>query len=209
MSAAAAAAAANARSVWRRRIAKHSRWLHIYISMFSCAVVLFFAVTGLTLNHADWFAGAEETRELSGVVNAAWTNTDVREPARLEIVEFLRATHGLTGAVTDFRSEDTQLSVSFKGPGRSADVFIDRASGTYQLTETRQGLVAVVNDLHKGRDSGVVWKALIDASAIFLCFVAVTGLALLYFIHKHRFAGLVLLAGGAAVSCLLYLVWVP
>ena len=44
------------RLAWRRRIAKTSRWLHIYGSMASLALVLFFAVTGITLNHQDWFA---------------------------------------------------------------------------------------------------------------------------------------------------------
>ena len=38
-----------------------ARWLHIYGSMASFAVVLFFAVTGLTLNHQDWFANQQVT----------------------------------------------------------------------------------------------------------------------------------------------------
>lgn len=207
--AAAAAAAARAKHVWKRRIAKYSRWLHIYISMFSCVVVVFFAVTGITLNHTDWFDGAERTQELSGTLNAAWTNTGEREPAKLEIAEFLRATHHLSGAVSDVRTDPDQMSMSFKGPGVSADAFIERVSGKYQLTDTRLGLVAVANDLHKGRDAGSVWKAAIDLSAIFLTLVAVTGLMLLYFIHKHRLAGIILLVGGGVVSYLLYVVWVP
>jgi hypothetical protein len=35
------------------------RWLHIYLSMFGLAAVLFFSVTGLTLNHPDWFGEPE------------------------------------------------------------------------------------------------------------------------------------------------------
>ncbi|RZK83430.1 MAG: peptidase, partial [Pedobacter sp.] len=34
----------------KKDIAKVSRWLHIYLSMVSFAIVLFFSVTGLTLN---------------------------------------------------------------------------------------------------------------------------------------------------------------
>ena len=37
------------RLAWKRRIARTGRWLHIYASMASFAVVLFFAITGLTL----------------------------------------------------------------------------------------------------------------------------------------------------------------
>ena len=53
----------------------------------------------------------------------------------------------------NFRIEDTDCSVAFKGPGYSADVLIVRATGRYELTESRMGLFAVLNDLHKGRDS--------------------------------------------------------
>ena len=42
------------------RFAAFARWLHIYLSMFGLAAVLFFSVTGLTLNHPDWFFGNVE-----------------------------------------------------------------------------------------------------------------------------------------------------
>ena len=48
---------------------RSSRWLHVYLSMFSFAVLMFFAVTGLTLNHANWFDGQERTRNS----RVAWT----------------------------------------------------------------------------------------------------------------------------------------
>ncbi|MEO8483312.1 MAG: PepSY-associated TM helix domain-containing protein [Acidobacteriota bacterium] len=197
------------RSVWKRRFAKYSRWLHIYISMASCAVVLFFAVTGLTLNHADWFSGAERTTQTTGQMNVAWTNTGSTDVSKLDIVEFLRQTHRISGAVTDLRSEDRDLSIAFKGPGYAADVLIDRATGKYELTESRLGLVAIVNDLHKGRDTGAVWKVLIDASAILLTLISLTGLLLLYFVYKHRAAGYLLMALGTAMTYVLYLAWVP
>jgi hypothetical protein len=197
------------RSVWKRRFAKYSRWLHIYTSMASCAVVLFFAVTGLTLNHADWFSGTERTTQTMGQMNAAWTNTGLKDVSKLEIVEFLRQMHHISGAVVDVRSEDRDVSIAFKGPGYAADVLIDRTTGKYELTESRLGLVAIVNDLHKGRDTGAVWKAVIDASAVLLTFISLTGLLLLYFVYKHRAAGYLLMGFGTAVTCIIYLTWVP
>ncbi len=197
------------RSVWKRRFAKYSRWLHIYISMASCAVVLFFSLTGLTLNHADWFSGTERTTQTTGQMNAAWTNTGTQDASKLEIVEFLRQTHRISGAVADVRSEDRDLSIAFKGPGYAADVLIDRATGKYELTESRLGVVAIVNDLHKGRDTGAVWKVVIDASAILLTLISLTGLLLLYFVYKHRAAGYLLMALGTAATYLIYLAWVP
>jgi hypothetical protein len=40
----------------RLRIHSALRWLHIYTSMVSLVAVLFFALTGVTLNHPDWLA---------------------------------------------------------------------------------------------------------------------------------------------------------
>src|SRR5690348_14608346 len=58
---------ASAGRSWRRRanirLAALMRWLHIYLSMFGLAAVLFFSVTGLTLNHPTWFFG-EARREV-------------------------------------------------------------------------------------------------------------------------------------------------
>jgi hypothetical protein len=208
--AAAAPRAAAWRSVWKRRIAKYSRWLHVYVSMASFVVVFFFAVTGLTLNHTEWFDGQERVLELHGAVDPAWTRTATDDGVRrLEIVEHLRQANAIQGAVSDFRVDDSQVSVSFKAPGYAADAFIDRDTGTYDLTETRMGFAAVVNDLHKGRDAGPAWKLLIDVSALLLTFVSLSGLVLIYFIHKHRFAGLMSLAAGAALAAVIYAWLVP
>jgi hypothetical protein len=149
----------------KRRLAKYSRWLHIYGSMTSFAIVFFFAVTGWTLNHPTAFGGREKRTEVKGAMDQRLTNTGTADPAKLEIVEALRSAHRVGGAVTDFRVDEDQLSVAFKGPGYMADAVIDRRTGQYDLTESRLGLIAIANDLHKGRDSGDVWKAVIDVSA--------------------------------------------
>jgi uncharacterized protein len=194
----------------RRLLAKYSRWLHIYGSMASFAIVFFFAITGLTLNHPAWFANQVRTATVNGTIDASWTRTAAdAQLKKLEIVEHLRATHGIHGAVTDFRADDRECGVTFKGPGYSADVFIDNASGRYELTESRMGWGAIINDLHKGRDSGEAWKWFIDVSAVLLVFVSLTGLVLIWFVHRHRVAGLMALTAGAVLACLIYAIWVP
>jgi uncharacterized protein len=191
---------------WKRQLMVLSRWLHVYLSMTSFAILFFFAVTGLTLNHADWFAKQQRTIQIRGAMDPKYLEKDV---ARLEVVEYLRNTHGIHGAVKDFRVEDTDCSVAFKGPGYSADIFIDRGSGRYELTETRMGFVAVLNDLHKGRDTGKIWGSIIDASAVLMTLVSLTGLLLIFFLQKKRLSGLLVAIAGAVLSYLAYLAWVP
>lgn len=206
--AAAAAAASMTRHVWRRRIAKASRWLHIYGSMSSLALVLFFAITGLTLNHQEWFANQQVTAERHGTMNAAWLRT-ADGVDKLQVVEYLRSNGGLRGAVSDFRIDAAECEVVFKGPGYSASAIVQRGTGRFDITESRMGLAAVINDLHKGRDTGRAWSAAIDLSAALLVFISLTGLILLYFVHKYRLAGVILFGAGALAVYLVYAVWVP
>ena len=195
----------------KKDVAKLSRWLHIYLSMVSFAIVLFFAVTGLTLNHPRWFGGDKQVEsKAKGTLNVKWVNDpDTNKIAKLEIVELMRNKHHVKGAVSEFRIDDSEVTVSFKGPAYSADAFIDREKGTYELSEIKMGIVAVMNDLHKGRDSGTGWSWVIDISAIFLTLVSITGLILMLFLKKKRIAGLVTAIIGLALCYLIYILLVP
>jgi hypothetical protein len=196
------------------------RWLHIYLSMFGLAAVLFFSVTGITLNHPNWLFGeVERQSEAESQLALQWLGRD-RAPggtvsdghgdpttavAKLEIVEHLRKTHAIRGALADFRVDDTECTVSFKGPGYSADAFIDRESGRYRLTAIDHGFVAVINDLHKGRDTGPVWSVVIDVSAGVMALISLTGLVLLFYLKLRRVPGVVVALVGAVV--LVVLIW--
>jgi uncharacterized protein len=197
------------RGYWRRHSAALARWLHIYVSMLSFGLLLFFSVTGLTLNHAEKFGAAARPRQLQGQLTVGWVKTNDAQVARLEIVEHLRRTHGVKGALGDFRIEEAQCNVVFKGPGYSADAVIDRETGAYELIETRLGLIAIVNDLHKGRDTGDAWSWLIDISAVLLTLVSLTGLALMGFIRRRRFSGFVLAVAGTVVIYVIYVLFIP
>jgi hypothetical protein len=194
----------------RRQTAIVTRWLHVYLSMVSFAVVLFFAATGLTLNHPDWFSQHEQVKRYKGTVAATLLReSSDQQPDKLGLVELFRSKYRIQGAVSDFRVDDSQLDISFKGPGYTADGFIDRSNGSYELIETRSGFVAVINDLHRGRDTGKVWSGVIDAAAILLILVSTTGLVLIWFVYKRRVSGLILAAIGGAVCWMLYRVFVP
>jgi hypothetical protein len=191
----------------KRTVAEWSRWLHIYLSMFSFVIVLFFSVTGLTLNHLDWFPEKEVLNELDGRLNPAWVNaTDTSKVKKLEIIEFLRASHQVKGQLNDFRIDESECSISFQGPGYTADVFVDRTKGSYHLSERSLDVIAWANDLHKGRDTGQGWKWVIDFSAIFMTVISITGLILLLFIKKKRANGLLWLVLGIGAIALFYFI---
>ena len=188
--------AARRRRPLRLRVHSLLRWLHIYTSMVSLLVVLFFAATGVTLNHPDWLAG-ERTDELTGTLPATWKTTQGID--WLVVAEHLRSAHGVHGTVADRTADDRQAALTFRAPGYSADCFIDVRDGSYRLTVSYQGALGVLNDLHRGRDSGGTWAWLIDVAGVFLVLLSLTGLGLLFYLRKVRVKGLVTLVAGAAL----------
>ena len=191
----------------KRKLSVSSRWLHIYVSMVSFAIVLFFSITGITLNHADKFAYQQHTQQLKGTINTAWIKTaDTTRINKLAIVEYLRTTHKIKAALSEFRIDDAQCSISFKGPGYGADVFINRETGAYDITTVSAGFVGLINDLHKGRDTGAGWLWVIDLSAAFMILVSLTGIILLLFIKKKKMSGLIVAGIGLLLFIAIYFI---
>lgn len=191
---------------WKKDIAKWSRWLHIYLSMFSFAALLFFAATGVTLNHTEWIEGRQIVEQVNGSLSLAWVDSAAATVNELAIVEHLRNNHAIRARLSGFSTDNTECAVSFKGPGYNADGFVDRSSGSYELTKTKSGMVAVMNDLHKGRDTGRTWSWLIDISAILMIFVSLTGFLMIFFLKKKKLNGsMIALLGGIVIVLIYYL----
>ncbi|MCE2794534.1 MAG: PepSY-associated TM helix domain-containing protein [Planctomyces sp.] len=197
----------------QRQLAVWSRWLHIYLSLMSFGAILFFSITGLTLNHPDWFF-SESTKSVEGTVPREWLHLQQPPPEnrdesdyghevdRLAVVEFLRGEHGLSGRMTEFLSFQDECEVTFQGPGYAATARIRRDDGTYSISVISNDLVSMLNDLHKGRHTGAEWSVVIDISAIISALVAITGLILVFFLKLHRKLRLSL-----AVAGILLILW--
>ncbi|TWU30850.1 PepSY-associated TM helix domain-containing protein [Novipirellula artificiosorum] len=199
----------------RRSLASWSRWLHIYLSMFGLVTILFFSITGLTLNHPDWFF-AEQTTRVTGQLETGllhqvnpppenWDESDYRHQVdTLEVAERLRAEHRLAGRVSDFLVFEDECEVTFERPGYAATARIDRASGEYSLDVTANDLATVMNDLHKGRHTGYWWSWVIDVSAVIGTLTGVTGFILIFFLRLRRIQGTATAIVGGIVLWIFY-----
>lgn len=194
-------------SAANRDVHKVTRWLHTYLSMFSLLLVLFFGATGVTLNHPSWTFGTSGSQQVvSGTLPAGFeTNGTVDF---LAVSQYLQETEGVRGEATDYSADTTQGSMSFKGPGYAADVFFDVDTGKYDLTVDQQGLLAVMNDLHKGRNTGGTWNWTIDVAGGLLVAVAVTGLGLQFFLKRRRTRAYIVAGVGGLISLVLILLTV-
>ncbi|MGD9795190.1 MAG: PepSY-associated TM helix domain-containing protein, partial [Acidimicrobiia bacterium] len=196
------------RSTRRNETHKAFRFLHTYTSMIALVIVLFFGVTGLTLNHPTWTLGQETSRSTntgtlpSGFVDAAG-NVDF-----LAVTEYVRNTDGVRGSVSDYGTTAGEGTVSFKSPGYAADLVFKLDDGSYQVTIEEDGFLAVMNDLHKGRYADSSWKWLIDISAVFLVVIALTGLGLQFFLKRRRTKAFVVAGIGGVVTLIMIIVTV-
>lgn len=183
-----------------------ARTLHVYTSMIALLVVLFFGITGITLNHPDLTFGDEVSVTTVEGTFPFDVTTDDGAVDFLAVAEYVRAEYDVKGAVDDYDITAGDGSIAFKDPGYAADLFFDVDDSTYELTVTQQGFVAVMNDLHKGRDAGSTWRWVIDVSAGFLVAISLTGLVMQFFLRRRRRSALTLAAVGAVATVVLIVI---
>jgi uncharacterized protein len=168
------------------------------------AALLLFSITGITLNHASAISAAPAVEKheaqvpeaLRAQLAAVHSTTD---PVPAAIIDWIAHEFGLSvrGAVPEWSDEELYLSAP--GPGRDAWVSIDRATGAANSESTDRGWVAYFNDLHKGRNTGVVWMVFIDLVAAACLFFSITGLVLLVIQAKQRKSTWPLVTGGVGL----------
>jgi hypothetical protein len=179
--------------------------LHIYLSMAGFLLILLFAVTGLTLNHAN-FGFSQPTIEASSLVLPA----EVRDrPTQETVATELRALLDLSWPITFYQEFPDEIEVVFAAPGGRIRVVVDRGSGTAMVESETRGILGLLGDLHTGSDTGRVWFWIIDIAAILLTITSLTGIVTLASLPARRRFGFVVGAIGAAITLALYLVWTP
>ena len=179
--------------------------LHIYFSMAGFVLVLLFAVTGLTLNHDD-FGWSEP---MTSTTTLTLPPSLLDRPSQEAIGQYLRGVLGLQSPAMKYRADDDEIDVTFTAPGSRTQVMIHRPDGAARVESESRGLFAKLDDLHKGLDSGNVWRGVIDITAVLLILSSITGILTLVSLPKRRAMGFVAGAVVAAALVVVYLLAVP
>lgn len=189
-----------------------SRWLHVYVSTSLLCLLLFFSITGFTLNHVDWFSGASEDQ---AVTHSLQPQLKVRLMQQdITAVDELQRTLSQQWSLPRPRSVELEwaldeITFDYSLPAGSVFVVVDIDRGELLMEVNRGGLIALLNDLHKGRHSGDAWSLLIDVSALLICVFSITGLAILLQHKRYRAAGLMAAISGLVFPCGYYFIFVP
>ena len=98
---------------------------------------------------------------------------------------------------------DDELYIALPRPGGDGWVAIDRVSGDVTYEATSRGWVAYLNDLHKGRNTGVAWSWFIDIFAAACVIFSLTGFLLLQVHSKRRPSTWPIVGAGVIIPLLL------
>jgi uncharacterized protein len=182
------------------------RVVHIYLTMLGLLVMLLFSVTGFTVNHATWF-GATQPRvsEFDGEVPLTLIAAD----DRLRVVEHLRGSLNIRAAMTNFGDLGDEYDISFKSPGELWEVSVAKQTGKVRARQEAYNLMAIANNLHRGRFSGPAWSWVIDLSALLIVLACVTGFVLWLALPKRRQLGIAYLAVGTLATLAVIYFFMP
>jgi hypothetical protein len=185
-SAAPARAAPSSRRAYWLKTLHHWHWISSAVCLIG---MLLFAITGITLNNAAHIEASPKVvnrkAQLTPPLMAALVahkpsgKKDDKAPLPLELRAFLLTQVSAEVGGRDAEWSDDEVYVSLPRPGGDAWVRINREDGEVEYELTERGWVSYLNDLHKGRNTGVVWSWFIDVFAVACLAFSITGLFIL------------------------------
>ena len=157
-----------------------------WISSALCLIgMLLFALTGITLNHAGQIESrpvvstreAKLPAELMSQLAARPAVSKEAIPNEIRVWISKQLSVDVAGRYAEWSARD--IYISLPRPGGDAWMNIERSSGEVSYELTDRGWIAYLNDLHKGRHTGLAWSWFLDIFAV-ACFVfCLSGLLLL------------------------------
>lgn len=156
-----------------------------WISSAACLIgMLLFAVTGITLNHAGQIEARPKvtTLELAlpdPLLAAVQGEEERAAPLPAPLLDWLRAEHGLRIPARAAEWSGDEIYLALPRPGGDAWLSVDTGTGELIYERTDRGWISYLNDLHKGRHTGLAWSWFIDLFSAACVVFCVTGLLLL------------------------------
>jgi hypothetical protein len=197
---------------WKVEIYKQSRAWHGYLSAFAFLALIFFSITGLLLNHPEWTASDKEQPSKDTTVTLAADELAkaraAEDPSKALAVAVGRKTP-LLGAYQSGEVIDEEAMLRLEGPKGSSDVIVNLATGEAEVTVKRARLIDTINELHRGKNSGAAWKAVIDVSAILILLLSVIGYVLFFSLRFRLRTSLILTGVSLAGMIAIVLLFTP
>ena len=188
----------------RRDFYRHSRYVHGWLSAFAFLTLLFFSVTGLLLNHPEWFepAKTEQTTQLI-LPESVLKSIKQQENPSDTILNYVRQQQNVVGRYQSSEVMDNEVMIRLESPAGATDIWVMADTGETEITQKPASTVSMLNDLHRGKNSGLAWSWLIDISAIIVIALSLVGYILFLSIKTRLVTHLMLTAVSLALIILL------
>ncbi|AQS35916.1 hypothetical protein Sps_00723 [Shewanella psychrophila] len=156
-----------------------ARTIHIYVSMALLLLMLFFAVTGITLNHPEWFDTNQEGAKYSEIPLPDYLIASQRDEAqwREALGHWMKSQWSVD--ITQAQFSEDEISLVHKAPGTYQVFTLDLLDNLVFVESHHYGAIAVLNDLHKGRNAGLAWQWILDISSALIILFSMSGAYLL------------------------------
>ena len=170
-----------------RNLVNWSRTIHIYFSICLLVILVFFSITGITLNHVDYFtAEPDVTEKIVSPLPLFPLDDQGQITDSTELADFLDNEYEVELDQATLTQDGDFLFVDYRTAGATVFIEIDLPLQEALGETTNYGFVAMLNDLHKARDTTILWKWLLDISSVLLVLFSLTGFVLLL-PNKYRF----------------------
>ncbi|MEF9993978.1 MAG: PepSY-associated TM helix domain-containing protein [Acinetobacter sp.] len=190
----------------RRDFYRHARYVHGWLSAFAFIILLFFAATGLLLNHPEWFKSEQQEQSFKLILPSTLLHSiqDQENPSQV-ILDYVRQQHGLIGRYKSSEVLDGEVMIRLESPAGSTDVWVLLDNGETEITSKPASTVSLLNDLHRGKNVGTAWSWLIDISAIIILLLSLAGYILFLTIKTRLVTNLILTA--LSLFAIILLMW--
>ena len=174
---------------------------HGYLSAFAFLALLFFAATGILLNHPEWLGGtAPEPVEMEFTLSPEETAGigSAAEPAR-RLTEIAAGRTELAGTFRDGEAVGADVFARLQGVSGLTDVRANLETGAVTVFVEKAAPLTVLNELHRGEHAGGAWRLAIDIMGGVLIALSLLGYAIFLSLRFRVRTALALTAASAIV----------
>ncbi|MBR7889769.1 PepSY-associated TM helix domain-containing protein [Marinomonas sp. A79] len=161
-----------------------ARWVHIYSAAPVLLLMVFFAGTGLFLNHSNWSLGQTQESDLSlplptDLMSLDWDHES--STTALAVLHWLDHEHQVRGVDLSFEweSEEKLLLLYLDGPQGSYAVEAYYEEASAEVYRRQLPVLEMLNNLHRGKHVSGLWRWLSDLSALCMVLFCLSGFWLL------------------------------
>lgn len=192
----------------KKNFRKQMHTWHWISSAISLICMMLFAITGITLNHPDWFESDPKETYLETELPVKLLSTltkqqsgDLPDNIKSWLKQQLNHQIDFSNATAEWSEYDIYIQQPIPGGDRWLSIHLNDGLVTYSSTD--RGWVAWLNDLHKGRNTHWTWTLFLDVFSVAVLIFCLTGLLLLQLHSKNRPSTWYITAGGLLIPALI------